>query len=285
MLNDWIERYMARSAPSSTALLRLAFGDQQLAQGQTIWLRDLIALMKPFRFSERLTRTSVSRLVQQGWLTPRRQGRHAAYAIASSIGEQAAAPWRCTAASPQWPWKGEWTLVINAPADDGALPAAQLRSALVRQGYGVLAPNVLARPVADCGTPAIDAGSPSLDSQVPVIRLNGTQMAELPPLRRLAQDAWNLATPRMNYERFLTQFDGLHELLAQGEKPNPETAFLIRMLAVHSYCKARLCDPLLPAEFLPESWPAMQAYQLLHELDGSTADTASQYWRSVVTAH
>ena len=52
------------------SLIITVFGDAILPRGGSIWLGSLIKLVQPLGLSERLVRTSVFRLAQDGWLIP-----------------------------------------------------------------------------------------------------------------------------------------------------------------------------------------------------------------------
>ncbi|MCE2516108.1 MAG: hypothetical protein J4F37_14075 [Acidobacteria bacterium] len=60
---------------SARSVLVTVLGDSVLPVTKTLWLSSLFQLAKPFGFSERLVRTSMFRLVAEGWMTNERIGR------------------------------------------------------------------------------------------------------------------------------------------------------------------------------------------------------------------
>ena len=78
---EWIARFLASDPPRSKSLVMTIFGDAIAPHGGTVWLGSLIELLAPFGVNDRLLRTSVFRLVQEGWLVANRDGRRSAYAI------------------------------------------------------------------------------------------------------------------------------------------------------------------------------------------------------------
>src|SRR6266576_3488989 len=64
------------------SLLVTIFGDAIAPRGGVVTLGSLIKLAGPFGLTERLVRTSVARLAQDGWLVARRDGRLSEYRLA-----------------------------------------------------------------------------------------------------------------------------------------------------------------------------------------------------------
>lgn len=58
----------------STSLIITLFGDTVSPHGRTIWLGSLVQALAPIGVNERLVRTSVFRLVKEGWLEADRVG-------------------------------------------------------------------------------------------------------------------------------------------------------------------------------------------------------------------
>src|SRR5450432_1724828 len=64
----WIQRTLKAEPPRAKSLIVTVWGDALGPHGGTAWLAGLIRLMAPFGINERLVRTSVFRLAQDGWL-------------------------------------------------------------------------------------------------------------------------------------------------------------------------------------------------------------------------
>ncbi len=67
--------------PRAKSLCVSLLGDAMEPHGGAIWLGDLIALLQPLGINERLLRTSVFRLVAEGWLHAERHGRRSLYRL------------------------------------------------------------------------------------------------------------------------------------------------------------------------------------------------------------
>ena len=60
--------------PRSKSLVMTIFGDAIAPHGGAVWLGSLIELLAPFGVNDRLLRTSVFRLAQEGWLVGQPRG-------------------------------------------------------------------------------------------------------------------------------------------------------------------------------------------------------------------
>src|SRR6266496_954531 len=80
-VSRWIRRALASDPPRARSLIVTVWGDALAPHGGGVWLAGLIRLMAPFGMSERLVRTSVFRLVRDGWLTTRSHGRRSRYRL------------------------------------------------------------------------------------------------------------------------------------------------------------------------------------------------------------
>ncbi len=63
---------MTANPPRAKSLVMTLFGDVITPHGGEVWLGSLIELLAPFGISDRLVRTSVYRLAEEGWLDAER---------------------------------------------------------------------------------------------------------------------------------------------------------------------------------------------------------------------
>ncbi|MCV6625793.1 MAG: hypothetical protein OIF38_06830, partial [Cellvibrionaceae bacterium] len=61
------------------SLIITVFGDSISQHGGSVWLGSLIDALEPFGMNQRLVRTSVYRLIQEGWLDSTQVGRRSYY--------------------------------------------------------------------------------------------------------------------------------------------------------------------------------------------------------------
>ena len=74
-IETWFKQLLKESPPRSKSLIITLFGDLIAPHLSSVWLSELIARLAPFGVSEGLVRTSSFRLMEEGWLESRREGR------------------------------------------------------------------------------------------------------------------------------------------------------------------------------------------------------------------
>jgi phenylacetic acid degradation operon negative regulatory protein len=246
------------------SLLITLFGDAIAPRGGAITLASLIELASPFGLNERLVRTAMTRLADDGWLESRREGRRSEYRLSPDGAERFAAATRQIYGVPERRWAGVWSLVL-LPTSDGRVREAA-REVLGWAGFGEPAAGVFmhpALPVAE--VKALLHGSPALAS---ALVLSGTGDAQQVHVR-LASLGWDLGDIAARYARFLRQFGPAAAALASppaAPAAPAAAAFALRTLLIHEYRKVHLRDPLLPAELLPVGWVGADAYALCRDV-------------------
>ena len=264
---DWIDDFLATEPPRSKSLVVTIFGDSIVPHGGMVWLGSLIELLAPFGVNDRLLRTSVFRLAQEGWLGAQRDGRRSSYAITAPAMQRFAHAYRRIYAPLNHRWDGSWTLVING---DGALNAAErsaLRKELLWEGYGAIAPGIMGHPAAEAVV--LDELLQRLDIAGKVFVVQGKALRQVcgRPLTDLLASGWDLSEVAGAYRHFISRFAPLAAMLHQpGSEFTPEQAFVMRTLVIHAYRRVQLHDPQLPLELLPAPWPGSQAYELARDI-------------------
>jgi len=253
------------------SLIVTILGDAIVPRGGSVSLASLIRLAAPFGLSERLVRTSVGRLARDGWLRATRHGRLSYYALTSSGRARFAAATRRIYADSPVEWDGRWTLVL-APPGLGAV-----REDLVWQGYGAIAPGVLARPA-----PPENGSARALKRRGAVVFSAATGNGFD---HGLVAAGWDLKSLARRYRRFVTLFAPVSAALKCGGPVAPETAFILRTLLVHEYRKVHLRDPLLPQGLLPRPWIGHDAYTLCRTLYSAVFAAAETYLDAHAVRH
>jgi phenylacetic acid degradation operon negative regulatory protein len=218
--------------------------------------------------SERLVRTSVFRLAEEGWLASRREGRRSRYSLTPTGQRRFEQASRRIYTPPEPGWDGGWTLVLLPRGGDGSSRRAELRRELEWEGFAAVAPGLFAHPRADPRSLGEILASLELGREAFVFAARGPGAAAgagARPLRDLVEQYWDLDLRAGDYRRFLDRFARVPDAL-RGAPPAPEVAFVVRTLLVHSFRRVVLHDPLFPDELLPSSWPGPAAYALCREL-------------------
>jgi phenylacetic acid degradation operon negative regulatory protein len=280
--NDWIAHFLATDPPRSKSLVMTIFGDAIAPHGARLWLGSLIELVAPMGVTDRLIRTSVFRLAQEGWLVANREGRRSSYALLPEARPRFERANRRIYAPPGLDWDGRWTIVM---APNGSIDAAlrtAVRKELEWEGYAMLAPGLLAHPAAD----------PAPLAEI-LERVDGTgkifvcSAAELPasgsrPLGELVREGWDLSGVVADYRRFIGEFTPLLELLRKEPELANQAAFVVRSLLIHAYRRVQLHDPMLPLDLLPQPWPGSEAYALAQAIYRLTWERAEAHLMEVL---
>ena len=267
------------------SLIVTVYGDAILPHGGSCWLGSLIRLVEPLGLSERMVRTAVFRLSQDGILTARPVGRRSYYALTEDGRRQFAIAQRRIYTPPERNWDNRWVFVLltdDAPQRE----RDALKKELVFEGFAPLAPNLLAHAAADPeeAVRAIDAHR--LRDYAVTLQARADDEAAMTPLKRLVASAWSLERMEQQYRDFLSAFRPILHAVEEGTvAPDAETAFLVRVLLIHDYRRVLLRDPGLPPELLPADWSGLEASALCTDLYRHIAAPAETHLaRTVETA-
>ncbi|TFW32206.1 phenylacetic acid degradation operon negative regulatory protein PaaX [Massilia horti] len=280
--DEWVAQFLAQDPPRAKSLVMTVFGDSVAAHGGAIWLGSLIELLAPLGLADRLVRTSVFRLVQEGWLMASREGRRSRYALEPRALPRLERANHRIYAKPGLDWDGRWTLLI---APNGSIDAdlrAAVRKELQWEGFSMLAPGVLAHPA-----PNVESLAEVMARVGAVGKVFACSVDELPgigarPLRELVNDGWDLAPVIAAYRQFSERFAPLLALLRKDQNVGQQAAFAIRSLLIHAYRRVQLHDPMLPLELLPAPWPGSDAYELARDIYHLVFEQAEEYLMAVL---
>jgi phenylacetic acid degradation operon negative regulatory protein len=275
--SEWIAQFLASEPPRSKSLVVTIFGDAIVPHGGMVWLGSLIELLAPFGVNDRLLRTSVFRLAQEGWLGAQRDGRRSSYAITPDAMARFVHAYRRIYAPLNVHWDGSWTLIVNG---DGALNAAErgaVRKELLWEGYSVIAPGIMGHPAADGVALEELLKRLGVAGKLFVVQAKSMERVGGRPLRDLVADGWDVDGVAQGYSAFIARFAPLLAALqADGgggagagvgaDLLTPEQAFVLRTLLIHAYRRVQLHDPQLPVELLPAPWPGAIAYELTRDI-------------------
>jgi len=264
--SQWIDHFLTTDPPRSKSLVMTIFGDAIAPHGTRLWLGSLIELVAPMGATERLVRTSVFRLAQEGWLVAHREGRRSAYALLEQARPRFERANRRIYAPPGLDWDGGWTLLM---APNGSI-TAELRGAVRKEleweGFAMLAPGLLVHPSFDGASLAEILQRVDGDGRIFVCSARELPGVGSRPLGELVREGWDLTGVTASYRRFIDDFTPLLQLLEGGAAPAPQAAFVMRSLLIHAYRRVQLHDPMLPLALLPQPWPGSEAYALAQSI-------------------
>jgi phenylacetic acid degradation operon negative regulatory protein len=272
--SEWIAHFLASDPPRSKSLVMTIFGDAIAPHGGAAWLGSLIELLAPFGVNDRLLRTSVFRLAQEGWLVANRDRRRSWYAILPQAQPRFERANRRIYAPLEVHWDGKWTLVLAAGGQLEAPLRAALRKELLWEGYAMVSAGVFGHPAGDPEVLQDILARLGADGKLFACSATALPGVAGRPLPELVGEGWDLSGVSAGYQQFIDQFE---PLLALPAIVDPEQAFVIRTLLIHAYRRVQLHDPMLPVELLPDPWPGARAYELARALYRKICAPAEQH--------
>lgn len=277
-LQEWANRLLETNPPRAKSLVMTLFGDAILPHGGALWLGSLIRLLAPFGINDRLVRTSVFRLAEDGWLSGLREGRRSLYTLRDSAARRFTRAYRRVYSPTYLAWPGYWTLVFATTGTLNPQTRSELRKELTWEGFSALSPTVFVHPNPDRETLQEILHSYGVHRDVFVTTMTQAQDIEGRPLPELVNEYWPLEEISRNYESFIEHFRPLPDMIrAAGGNIAAEQAFIIRGLLIHEYRRTLLHDPQLPIELLPQDWAGKIAYELCREVYSMTYKRAEDF--------
>lgn len=277
MISGLSDVIRSNGAPSARNLLVTVFGDALLPHGAptAVSPRSLAALLASFDVSERLVRTSLTRLVNDGLLSVESVGRRSYYRVApAALALFERADRRIY--GPLHPgWDGSWTVVVIDATEGSTASRSTLRQELAWAGLGTVAPNVMASPVVAAADAAAVVDRVGGFTNVLVTRSQVVEGAGTLSADELAHRAVELGAVAGRYREFVERFEPFAEVDTGAAEP--ELAFKLRTLMVASYRRIVLADPLLPAELLPDGWIGTRARAIAAAVYDRCADAAEDF--------
>ena len=271
----WIRRDLERHPPRAKSLVVTVWGDAIAPHGGAVWLGSLIKLLEPLGLNERLVRTSVYRLVREGWLSARQDGRRSRYELTASGRERFEHAYRRIYAPPPAVWDGAWEIVLAL----GSLTPRQrreLKRELGWEGFGALAPGTFLRPARAHNGADLDPLLAALDATGQVVVLQARDGSEARLLADSVLRCWDLSRIASQYRAFLSRFRAVIEDFHAGAA-DAEQAFVVRSLLIHAFRRVTLHDPGLPRLLAPSGWPAPRAYALCRDFYRRTQKRAEAH--------
>ncbi|CAI8732017.1 MULTISPECIES: phenylacetic acid degradation operon negative regulatory protein PaaX [Pseudomonas] len=279
-LNQLINRFQQQTPIRASSLIITLYGDAIEPHGGTVWLGSLIQLLEPMGINERLIRTSIFRLSKENWLTAEKVGRRSYYSLTGTGRRRFDKAFKRVYSANLSAWDGSWCLAMltQLPADK----RKQVREELEWQGFGAIAPTVLASPRFDRGD--VNATLLELGVQEDTILFETTTQDVLASraLRMQVRESWNLEELAAHYSEFIQLFRPLWQSLREQPTLDPQDCFLARILLIHEYRKLLLRDPQLPDELLPGDWEGRAARQLCRNLYRLIVAPAEQWLESAM---
>ena len=234
-----ISDFSSRRPMRTTSLIVTLFGDVVSQHGGIIWLGSLVRALAPLGISERLVRTSVFRLVQEGWLVFDRKGRRSFYRFSDYGSHEYERAARRIYALEHTRRSGHWQLVI--PLDVPEKHRERFKRSLYWQGFRNIAPGTFAKPGSSGRVLQETLQEFDVADKVVLMQADMLPYTSSSLVGNLVQDNWHLGEVAEGYRNFLAHFKPLLKLLQSSRE----------LSAGRCICDADLVNPRLsqtPAE-------------------------------------
>lgn len=259
------------SGPRPKSVMLTFLGIHLLGHATAIYSGSVIDVFGRVGVSEEAVRSTLTRMAGNGLLTRHRQGRKVYFGLserlAAVLEDGRRRIWETGAVNRTW--DGGWTLVGFSLPDTRRGDRHDLRRQLTWAGFGLVQNGLWVAPGVRDVTAIVE--QLGLDGHVTVFTAHPAKPTEAAELVRKAFDTETIA---LRYHDFLAKWD-------TARSPLPDD--LTRQLMLHTdWLHVVRQDPHLPAEHLPEDWPAIRAEQLFRELDEDFRDGATRLARETL---
>ncbi len=270
-----IDDFSQRRPMRTTSLITTIFGDVVSQHGNTIWLGSLVKAMAQLDINERLVRTSVFRLVKEGWLESERVGRRSFYRFTPYGSNEYQRAARRIYALNDHHWQGQWKLLV--PQDIPDSQREQFRRSLHWQGYRAIAAGTYAMPWDEQHTLGQALEELEATDKVLVFDACSSALGSKQLVKKLVAQCWQLEEVAEHYQEFLARYQPLRKWVVRKQTLEPEIAFIVRTLLIHDYRRILLQDTPLPDELLPVAWPGAAAHTLTAQIYKAVAQASNSY--------
>ena len=291
-----IRSFRKRPDASARTLLVTVFGDSIEPHGGEVWVGNLFRLVEPLGINERLVRTSLNRLVGEGFLVSRRHGKRSFYSVTPMARREVRVAERHIYHPRGDLWDGRWTVVVSTSAV--APPArAAVRQHLSRLGFCALNPSAHVTPFDRTDAIRSVLNDLGLGPQFAVFRGEVPTGVGLEDADLAALLSGDLKGFEPAWRKFLRRFRPLADAAgADAGAPDaaavregaaglgPQSAFLARTLLIHAYRRIVLKEPELPAGLWPSGWVGDAAYDVAARSYHALAGTAEAHLLAVCEA-
>ncbi len=273
--NDALAAVVARAGPANFRAWSIAvsfLGDCVVPRAGDVGMATITQVLAAFGIDPGVTRTSMSRLAGEGWVTRQKVGRNSFYSLTpvALAASQAASRGIYAAQHPQDPCS--WRVYLG-----GGLPQPEqtrLRNALRRRGAAELGSHVYILPAGqDSGQDSAEELGKNLGEDLGAAITLTAKPLPTAEARELVRCAFDLAAIGEDYANFLAVFAPAQASLNAGRKPTGLEALAMRVFVIHCFRRIVLRDPGVPAPYLPDGWPGLAA-----------RETAAGLWRALFRA-
>lgn len=269
-LDGKFQPYLA-GRPQTLALTFL--GNAVLGHDMAVFSGSFVAVMARCGISEQATRSTLTRMVNRGFLSRHRCGRKMYFGLTSHgtsvLKEGEHRLWRTGAVNRDD--DPRWTLLGFSLPESRRDERHLLRSRLRWAGFGLLRSGLWIAPgIVDVAPILRD---PRLLDHIVVFRAEPAEPADV---KRMVKDAYDLPVIADGYRHFLRRWDNPQPL------PTAPDDLARNLYLISEWLVLLRDDPRIPLRYLPEDWPAVAAQAVFLRQHERLQPSATRIAHSVI---
>jgi phenylacetic acid degradation operon negative regulatory protein len=215
-----------------------------------------VRALEPFGRSPEVVRTELHRMVRDGELTRRKDGRRNFYRPTAVAHAELDAGTKRIFAPTKDRWDGRWTIVIAHFTTVQRAQRDRLHSLLQVEGFAPLGHGVAIHPRPP--SEGLERAIADMKLHRAVTVLSGAR-GDSNATDRVAR-LWDLSDMERGYERFLARYGRVRLGVSNRD------AFALRFAVVFDFLKVAWRDPDLPRSLLPRRWSGHRAKRMAADL-------------------
>jgi phenylacetic acid degradation operon negative regulatory protein len=207
-------------------------------------------------------RLALFRMVRNGELEARKEGRVNFYRLASFGRAGIEAGLQMLFGDPETEWDGRWTIVhFHFPTGD-RVRRDHIRNILTLEGFGCLGPGAYAHPH-NRAPGVLKAMGAEASQEVDGVTIYRGRCVGGATDEALAHRLWDVAALNERYDTFLRNTAPLEKRVARC---TAKDAFFLRIGVVLAFLDVAWADPELPPSLLPDGWLGFKARRTARRL-------------------
>lgn len=263
-------QYAAEGLRPQTLLFTL-LGRHVLDRDGAVASSTFIEVLERLGISVQAARSTLTRMVRRGHLVRHRVGRRAYFSISDSL-RQILQEGRSRIFEPPVREQPDnvWTLLSFSIPEQQRADRHSLRTALAWSGFGLLRSGLWIAPGNVDVTAVVD--KLALDDRVDVFSAHPTGPTDL---NRAVAEAWDLVQIAREYREFVDRW-------SVGSPVEADTALAAQVRLITEWQQILVDDPELPPPYLPDDWPAQEAYELFRARENELSDEAAAEFAEIL---
>lgn len=265
LADQLITKFKGCKAAGASTLILTVFGDSICPQGGSVWLGCLIKLVEPLGINQRLVRTSVFRLSQNGQLESKQIGRRSYYSLSETALRQCLSADKRIYMNSKPEWDGKWRIVFTSLSDITQEQRDSIQKELTWLGFGVISPGVYGHPTMKVEPVQCIIDELGLNQKV-TLMLGRSCNPENEVNSNFFKPYFDIEMIAIKHQKFIDTFMPLLEAAKETPELDPQMCFLIRTLLINEFRHILNLEPEFPFELLPDDFIGHQSRELTRSL-------------------